>query len=172
VSALESGARRAPYRQTVRMLADALGIGTEQREALTAAAVRPRAIARGARPGTDETPALSPAAGLPAGLTSFVGRADEVAALARIVRGPSVRLVTLTGVGGCGKTRLALEVARAASPAFTDGARLIELASVTEVALVPQALAAALDLREAPGVPLLDTLQQALAGRHLLIVLD
>jgi non-specific serine/threonine protein kinase len=172
ISSLESGARRAPYRETVRLLAGALGLGPADRDALIAAAIRPRAPARGVPHGVDEPPAPSPPAGLPAPLTSFVGRADEVAALARIVRDPSVRLITLTGAGGCGKSRLGLEVARAACPAFAGGARLVELASVADAALVPQALAAAFAVREAPGVPLLATLQEALAPRRLLLILD
>ena len=81
-------------------------------------------------------------------------------------------LVTLTGPGGVGKTRLALEVAGQAAGAWPDGVGFVDLASVVDPELVPQAVAAALGLRETPGRPLLATLAGALGRRRLLLLLD
>ena len=72
-------------------------------------------------------------------MSSLVGRGPEIAAVRERLR--SSRVVTLTGPGGCGKTRLALRVAALAEPGFDDGARLVELASLTDPALVPAAVA-------------------------------
>jgi predicted ATPase/DNA-binding SARP family transcriptional activator len=107
---------------------------------------------------------------LPARLTSFVGREDEVAVLGALVR--EHRLVTLNGVGGAGKSRLALEVASAARPAFADGGWLVELAAVSQPDLVVQAVAAALAVREHPTRPLIEVLVEHLRDAEMLLVLD
>jgi hypothetical protein len=86
---------------------------------------------------------------LPCQSTSFVGREREVAEVERLLG--AARLVTLTGAGGCGKSRLALRVAEAAGGCFPDGVWLVELAALAEPALLPQAVAAAVGVREAPG---------------------
>jgi len=115
-------------------------------------------------------PALAGLHGFPPALTSFVGRAsqlDEVAALLR-----EYRLVTVTGPGGVGKTRLAAEVAARVAGQFADGAWLVELAGVSDPALVPTAVAAALGLHQDPDVPVMDSLVMALARQQLLLVLD
>ena len=78
----------------------------------------------------------------------------------------------LTGIGGSGKTRLAIEVARDLVAAYPDGAWLVELASLSEEALVPKAAAEALELPERPAEPLVDTLSEALRDRQLLLILD
>jgi len=86
---------------------------------------------------------------LPTSLSSFVGRERELAdAQARL---SEARLLTLTGVGGCGKTRLALEVGRAALDSYPDGVWLVELAALTDAALVPHTTAAVFGMRETPG---------------------
>ena len=82
------------------------------------------------------------------------------------------RLLTLTGVGGSGKTRLALEVARDLVEAYPDGVWLVELAPISEAALVPKAVAEALEVPERPQEPLTDTLADVLRDRQLLMVLD
>jgi predicted ATPase/DNA-binding CsgD family transcriptional regulator len=108
--------------------------------------------------------------GFPAELTSFVGRAgmaDEIAAQLR-----QHRLVTLTGPGGAGKTRLAGQVARHVADRFADGVWLAELAAVRDPAQVAAEVAAALGIRELPAAGAADALAHALAGRHLLLVLD
>jgi len=107
---------------------------------------------------------------LPRQLTSFVGRADEVARLCALVVERS--LVTLTGVGGVGKTRLATEVAAETAPAFPDGVWLCELAPVMDPTAVLETLAATLDVHAFPGRVLGDLLLEYLAPKRLLIVLD
>jgi predicted ATPase/DNA-binding CsgD family transcriptional regulator len=110
------------------------------------------------------------AAGLPAEVSSLVGRGPEIAAVRERLRGG--RVVTLTGPGGCGKTRLALRVATLADGSFADGARLVELASLTDPALVPASLAEALGVSEQDAVDPMAAVVRALADRELLIVLD
>jgi predicted ATPase len=82
------------------------------------------------------------------------------------------RLLTLTGTGGSGKTRLALEVARDLVEAYSDGVWLVELAPLSEQELVPKALAEVLEVPERPAESLADTLAEALQSRELLLVLD
>jgi predicted ATPase/class 3 adenylate cyclase len=107
---------------------------------------------------------------LPLQLTSFIGREHEIAEVIRFVA--SARLVTLTGAGGCGKTRLALQVASELLSGYPGGAWFIDLAPLSDPALVPQAVAAAVGVREQPGHALLETLLDYLRGRTLLLVLD
>jgi predicted ATPase len=112
-----------------------------------------------------------PAAGaLPVPLTPLVGREQEVAAVEALVRSPGVRLVTLTGPGGSGKSRLAVEAAGRLRPGFADGVRFIELASVPSAGLVPGAIAAGLGLNTT-GARLRTDLVSYLR-RRLLLVLD
>ena len=108
--------------------------------------------------------------GFPAALTSFVGRAQATADLAAQLA--EYRLVTLTGPGGAGKTRLAGEVAKRVAGRFADGVWLAELAAVRDPAQVPAAVAAALGIHDLPVVAAADALAHALARRQLLLVLD
>jgi non-specific serine/threonine protein kinase len=108
--------------------------------------------------------------GFPAALTSFVGRAAVVAEVAGQLG--QYRLVTVTGPGGAGKTRLAGEVARRVAGQFADGVWLAELGAVRDPAQVPAAVAAAVGIRELPSVAAADALADALARRQLLVVLD
>ena len=103
-------------------------------------------------------------------MSSLVGRGPEIAAVRERLRGG--RVITLTGPGGCGKTRLALRVATLAEPGFEDGARLVELASLTDPALVPASIAEALGVSERGTAGPMAGIVSALAGRELLIVLD
>jgi len=108
--------------------------------------------------------------GFPAVLTSFVGRAGPVREVSGLLE--RHRLVMVTGPGGAGKTRLAGEVARRVAARFADGAWLAELAPVHDAARVPGVVAAALGVREQPGVPVEEVLVRVLARQQLLLVLD
>lgn len=107
---------------------------------------------------------------LPAARTTFVGREQEIQEVKRLLA--MTGLLTLTGTGGCGKTRLALEVARDLVSTYSDGVWLVELAPLSDPTLVPQAVAATLGVREQPGRPLLDMLLDALGNKEMLLVLD
>jgi len=108
--------------------------------------------------------------GLPAEVSSLVGRGPEIAAVLERLR--TARAVTLTGPGGCGKTRLALRVAMLAEAGFGDGARLAELAPLTDPALVPATVVRALGVSERDVPTPTAGLVHALADRELLVVLD
>ncbi|HEY3073137.1 MAG TPA: tetratricopeptide repeat protein [Candidatus Limnocylindrales bacterium] len=107
---------------------------------------------------------------LPRQLTSFVGRQSEVGEVKRILA--TAPLVTLTGPGGVGKTRLAIEVAGDLLEGFEGGAWFVELASLSDPAFVLQAVGSALGVGEEPGRPLLSTLVEHLQGHETLILLD
>jgi len=107
---------------------------------------------------------------LPRQTTTFVGREDDIARLASVLRERS--FVTLTGVGGVGKTRLAIQVAAELVPEFPDGAWLCELASVSDPDAVWDTLAASLGVRPSPGRSLDDAVLEYLAPKRLLLVLD
>ena len=107
---------------------------------------------------------------LPQQLSSLVGRETVVAEVAELTR--ASRLVTLSGVGGVGKTRLALEVGAEVAGEFPDGVWMIELASVGDPASVPAAIATVLGVTPQGDSALLDTLADALGGRRLLLVVD
>jgi predicted ATPase/DNA-binding CsgD family transcriptional regulator len=107
---------------------------------------------------------------LPAELTSFVGRRGELAEVKRLLAGS--RLVTLTGIGGVGKTRLALRAAAELRRAFRDGVWLVQLDQLRDQELVSQAVAGALGLQDRAGYASAATLADYLAGRQLLLVLD
>src|SRR5215469_4133234 len=107
---------------------------------------------------------------LPAEVTSFVGRRGELAEVKRLLA--DSRVVTLTGIGGVGKTRLALRAAAGLRRAFRDGVWLVQLDQLRDQALVTQAVAAALGLQDRAGYAPAATLADYLAGRQLLLVLD
>jgi predicted ATPase/class 3 adenylate cyclase len=107
---------------------------------------------------------------LPSQRTSFVGRGREVARVKELLRGPG--LLTLTGPGGSGKTRLALQAAGAVLEDYRDGVFLVELSPVTDPRLIASRIAHAVGVRVEGGRPALDTLQEQLRDREMLVVLD
>jgi predicted ATPase len=109
---------------------------------------------------------------VPAPRTALIGRATELAQLRQLVAGGTSQLVTITGVGGTGKTCLALQVGGDLQRRFPDGVWLVELAPLSDPALIPQAVAAVLGAPAASGRPQLDTVVSYLRTRTLLLVLD
>lgn len=107
---------------------------------------------------------------VPDQLTSFIGRDREIKEIEQLLA--STRLLTLTGAGGCGKTRLALQVAVASLPRFEDGAWLVELAPLSDANLVTQSVATVLGVREGSTRSLRDSVLEHLRNRHVLLVLD
>ncbi len=107
---------------------------------------------------------------LPIQLTSFVGREKEMAEVKRLLG--STRLLTLSGMGGTGKTRLSLQVAADVLDQFADGVWLVEFATIDDATVVPETVASALDLRQEPERSLTATLTAYLRGRRLLLIFD
>jgi predicted ATPase/DNA-binding SARP family transcriptional activator len=109
---------------------------------------------------------------LPAPITPIIGRARELEELDELLRCVGVRMITITGTVGVGKTRLALEAARSVEDEYRDGAVFVDLAPTRRADLVVHAIAEALGIREHSGATLLETLAAALSGRRTLLVLD
>jgi predicted ATPase/DNA-binding CsgD family transcriptional regulator len=113
-----------------------------------------------------------PSSDLPIPLTALIGREQERAALCTLLQRSEVRLLTLTGTAGVGKTRLALEVARLLVPDFADGVHFVSLAPLSDPALVVPTIAHSMGLMESGPEPLLDLLRTSLHDKHQLLLLD
>src|SRR6185295_10746547 len=107
---------------------------------------------------------------LPQQLSSFVGRERELAEIGKLLG--STRLLTLTGTGGLGKTRLTLHIAADLLDTFPDGVWFVELAPLSDARLVPQAVASALGVTEEAGRPVIEALVKLVADRRMLLILD
>src|SRR5207253_3596608 len=109
---------------------------------------------------------------LPLPVTSFIGRKMEVDELQKLIARPEIRLITMLGPGGTGKTRLSQHVAAEMADSFPDGVWFVELADQTTAAGVPQAVLRAMSIRPQPTRDLKDQLLETLRGKSLLIELD
>lgn len=163
ISNIEGPARHTPRRDTVQLLANALGIEGEVREDFL----------KVARPAQRDLESHTQSVGnLPRPATSFVGRRKEIAALDERLRSAATRLLTLTGPGGSGKTRLSIEVARGLHDEFVDGVVFVSLAPLRDPGLVPAAISAALGIGEQEGENPVDKLVRYLREKRTLLLLD
>ena len=164
ISDLERGARTRPQRQTLQLLADGLGLVGAERATFLRAGRRPSHL------GALE--AQSPQVGLSVPPDAFVGREEESAHLLAILCQSDTRLVTLSGPGGSGKTRLALEVGSKLSATYHDGVSFLDLAAMTDPDLLFPTLPPALGVRESGVQSLLAQVAGSLKGRRVLLILD
>jgi predicted ATPase len=165
ISDLERGVSRAPRLETLALLIDALDLSPDQQALLRAAA------GLHLNPTPSAASAVNSLNHLPVPLTSFVGREQEVRTVHDLLGRDDIRLLTLTGPGGVGKTRLALRVAAQLGDAFPDGVFAVDLASVSDPNSVCDAITLVLDLsdRDCQSVP---NLIAALGQKRLLLLLD
>lgn len=151
-----------PSRQLAEAIMNAMGVPTSERESFIH-------FARNGQPARP-TPAEAIKHNLPHYLSTFVGRENEIAEIQHLIK--RSRLVTLTGAGGSGKTRLAIEAAHQMVDQFPEGVWFVSFASLTESYLVQQAIASVLKIRENPRQLLIEILIEYLHAKKLLLILD
>ncbi len=176
VSALEQGQNHVPRTDTVTLLAGALALTADMRTRFTVAARAPVEREQLRMSNADHRAESAHPHNLPLELSSFIGREQQWLGVRQLLqcepaRG-GYRLVTLTGAGGSGKTRLALRVAADLIPDYADGVWLVELASLLDPALLPEAVASVVGVREQHVRPLRESIVDGLRAKRMLIVLD
>ncbi|MDQ3927573.1 MAG: tetratricopeptide repeat protein, partial [Chloroflexota bacterium] len=183
IEKIEAGERR-PSRQVAELIAESLGIPEGERMAfLRFARAEPRQTPPGAQtiPPPEAVGAGQPApwralqrrlTNLSVPLTPLIGREQDLAAVKSQLLRDTVRLLTLTGPAGVGKTRLGTAVATELADHFEDGVFFVPLAPITDAELVVSAIASTLGLKEAAGEPSIEALKDYLAGKRMLLVLD
>lgn len=164
ISDLERGLRITPRPETLRMLADGLALDEGQREALLAA--RNPSIHAVPHPSAHAPPDL------PYPSNPFIGRVQDIDCVERILQVDRARLLTLTGPGGVGKTRIAIETAHRVGSRYAHGARFVDLSTLRRPEMVIPAIADRLGLRSQGDVDIRDVLAVALHNRSMLMVLD
>jgi len=171
---IESGTRRPSFQMAAR-LAQVLGIAADERADFVSLArvasgsAEPEPSAPTAEP---EPTGTAPPAGLPTPLTRLIAREQDVAAAQYLLRDAGVRLLTLVGPGGTGKTRLALEVAASLADHYAAGVVFVNLTPIRDPGLVVPTIADRLGIHEQGGQPRHERLKQALSAKELLLVLD
>jgi predicted ATPase/DNA-binding SARP family transcriptional activator len=160
----ERTAALAQYRQLQSMLAHELAVEPEEATRAVFDQIR-RGDSAGLQP--PQAPFV-----VPAPPTPLVGRAQELQAIRALLQEAGMRALTIIGTGGVGKTRLAIEAAHVLRYDFEDGIYFVELASLNDAALVADALAQVLGVKERPGQSIVETLRGHLRAKHLLLVLD
>jgi predicted ATPase/transcriptional regulator with XRE-family HTH domain len=166
ISDVERGLRDGVYRETAARLAVGLGLAGEERARFEAAARRRRP-----RPGQPARGGWKPGAAPPVPPTRLIGRERELAAIVGRLRDPQMRLLTLTGMGGIGKTRLAVAASAAVSGDFPDGVCFVSLAQTRDPSLVASLVARALGVNPARD-PVAGLIKTHLGTRRVLLVLD
>jgi predicted ATPase/transcriptional regulator with XRE-family HTH domain len=178
VSDMERGLRRNPRPETLRLIAEALALGPEDRARFFASAhAVPDDLARSNPRERSDSGALAmavtvPSRPLPQPLDALIGREREIAAIVALFASDQARLVTLTGPGGVGKTRLSLAIASSIAADYPDGAIFVELGPLTNATQMLPAIANAVWLRETGDRPLIDVLIGFFGARRYLLILD
>jgi transcriptional regulator with XRE-family HTH domain len=176
ISKIEVGVLR-PSRQLADLLAGQLELAPAEREAfLNAARARPAVRQDGvtapiAISGTERPPTSWPMS-LLVPPTALIGRSQEVESVCALLLRADVRLLTLTGAGGAGKTRVALQVAAELHDQFADGVAFVALASISDPTLIVATIAQALRIKEADRQPLFERVQNYLRTKQMLLLLD
>lgn len=163
ISALERGTNKAPRRDTLDLLVQALRLSDEQRAAIEAAAIRPSRPRKPAERASKKH-------NLPSVATRLYGREREIGDVAALIKAGS--LVSLTGAGGVGKTRLAIGMGDLLAADFADGVWFVDLADVTDPELVTNVAAIALGVSTSADRPPVETLVNTLRRKHILVVVD
>lgn len=170
ISDLERGINRSPRRDTLAMLAQALGLSDDERAGWESA--RRLLASRVPHRATDAQPERQVRGNLPTPLTSFVGRSEEVQRISDLLRRGDARLVSLTGTGGVGKTRLGIAIAMMLEADFTDGVWFVDLAQIRDPDLVVPTILSTLEIAGPDDRSPTQVLAEALRSRKALLLLD